>query len=102
MPCLVAYSTIDCDPLQTYIRDWHFGTPLEIQPSMSSIKSGYIIAKEFRVTMEKLGIKLSNGEVDCILKAIDEDHNGRISYVEFIKTVKAYKPLQQAVQKREL
>ncbi|RHZ56338.1 hypothetical protein Glove_402g17 [Diversispora epigaea] len=48
-------------------------------------RTGYISAAELRYVLTSLGEKLSDAEVDELMKTIDIDESGNIKYEEFIK-----------------
>ncbi|CAG8479382.1 21873_t:CDS:2 [Gigaspora rosea] len=50
-------------------------------------RSGYISAGELRYVLTSLGEKLSEGEVDELMKTVEVDKNGNIKYEEFIKQI---------------
>jgi len=53
--------------------------------------SQFITAAELRHIMTTMGEKLSEEEVDDMLRECDVDNDGKINYVEFIKTLVASK-----------
>ena len=50
--------------------------------------SGNITAQELRATMGKLGVKLTDDEVDDMINEADTDGDGQISYEEFSNMMK--------------
>ena len=50
--------------------------------------SGNITAQELRTTMGKLGVKLTDDEVDDMINEADTDGDGQISYEEFSNMMK--------------
>ncbi|XP_053112231.1 calmodulin-like protein 3 [Hemicordylus capensis] len=48
--------------------------------------NGYISAAELRHVMTNLGEKLTNEEVDEMIKEADVDRDGRVNYEEFVRT----------------
>jgi len=48
---------------------------------------GYISTGELRYVLTSLGEKLTNEEVDELLKGLEVDKDGRINYVDFVHTV---------------
>lgn len=53
--------------------------------------SGWISAAELRHIMTHLGEKLSDEEVDEMMKEADPSGNGQVNYEEFIKIIMAWK-----------
>ena len=49
-------------------------------------ENGYICANELKYVMTNLGEKMTDEEVDEMIKAADADEDGQISYEEFVKT----------------
>jgi len=49
--------------------------------------NGYISTGELRYVLTSLGEKLTNEEVDELLKGIDVDKKGQINYVDFVHTI---------------
>lgn len=47
--------------------------------------NGYISARELRTVMASLGRKLTDEEVDDIIREVDLDGDGQIDYEEFLK-----------------
>lgn len=61
--------------------------PEELQQAFSIFDrdgNGYIDAKELRYLLTTLGEKLSNNEVDEIIRDVDVDGDGRVNYQEFV------------------
>ena len=48
-------------------------------------ENGYICANELKYVMTTLGEKMTDEEVDEMIKAADADEDGQISYEEFVK-----------------
>jgi len=51
--------------------------------------NGYISAGELRYVLTSLGEKLTDAEVDELLRGVDVDKDGLIAYEEFIKLITA-------------
>lgn len=51
--------------------------------------SGYIPQGELRYVLTNLGEKLTDAEVDELVKGVDVDSNGRISYESFVDLILA-------------
>lgn len=51
--------------------------------------NGTIDEKELRVTMKKLGEKLSDEDIRAMIRAADKNGDGKIDYEEFIKMMLA-------------
>ena len=51
-------------------------------------KNGYIERDELKQMMSKLGEKLTDGEVDEMMKEADPDNDGRVNYNEFLAMMK--------------
>lgn len=49
---------------------------------------GFIEKHELREIMEKLGTKLTEPELEAMIKAIDEDGDGKVNYQEFLSANK--------------
>jgi len=47
--------------------------------------NGHITAAELKQVMANLGEKLTDGEVNAMMKEADTDGDGTISYTEFVK-----------------
>ena len=50
-------------------------------------KTGVILVKEMKNAILKTGIEISKQEVNQIIKEMDFDRNGKISYSEFVSCV---------------
>ncbi|EDW32554.1 GL11703 [Drosophila persimilis] len=50
--------------------------------------NGYISTLELKTTMMMLGEKVTDEEVREIMAEIDQDHDGRISYAEFLSAMR--------------
>ncbi|CAJ0856111.1 17839_t:CDS:2, partial [Entrophospora sp. SA101] len=50
-------------------------------------RTGYISAGELRYVLSNLGEKLSNEEVDELMKISQVDKNGNIKYDDFVKFI---------------
>ena len=51
-------------------------------------KNGYIERDELKQMMTKLGEKLTDGEIDEMMKEADTDNDGRVNYNEFLAMMK--------------
>ncbi|KAF9171109.1 hypothetical protein BGX21_002712 [Mortierella sp. AD011] len=51
--------------------------------------NGFIPVGEFRYVLTNLGEKLSDAQVDELLKGVEVDKNGKINYEEFVKMIMA-------------
>ena len=51
-------------------------------------KNGYIERDELKQMMSKLGEKLTDGEIDEMMKEADTDNDGRVNYNEFLAMMK--------------
>ena len=51
-------------------------------------KNGYIEREELKQMMTKLGEKLTDGEIDEMMKEADTDKDGRVNYNEFLAMMK--------------
>ncbi|XP_002138729.1 calmodulin-A-like [Drosophila pseudoobscura] len=51
--------------------------------------NGYISTLELKTTMMMLGEKVTDEEVREIMAEIDQDHDGRISYAEFLSAMRS-------------
>lgn len=49
--------------------------------------SGHIDASEIRKVCEKLGVEVSQSDIDDLIKSADDNGDGKISYDEFKKAV---------------
>ena len=47
--------------------------------------NGYISAAELRQVMTNLGKKLTDAELDGMIRQADDDNDGQINYEEFVK-----------------
>jgi len=69
-------------------------------------KSGTISLKELSAAVEKLGLKMSKGDLDKLLKESDTNKDGMISYEEFVSWLYAaphlpnYFKIQQKIQQK--
>ncbi|XP_041027213.1 calmodulin-2/4-like isoform X3 [Juglans microcarpa x Juglans regia] len=52
-------------------------------------QNGFIFAAELRHVMSNLGEKLTDEEVDEMIREVDVDGDGQISYEEFVKVMMA-------------
>jgi len=50
---------------------------------------GFICAEELRTSMDNLGEKLLNSEVDDMIKEADDDSDNKINFDEFVQMMKA-------------
>ena len=51
-------------------------------------KNGYIEREELKQMMTKLGEKLTDSEIDEMMKEADTDKDGRVNYNEFLAMMK--------------
>jgi len=51
-------------------------------------ENGYIEKDELKQMMAKLGEKLTDGEIDEMMKEADTDNDGRVNYNEFLAMMK--------------
>jgi calmodulin len=54
--------------------------------------NGFISAAELRLVMTNLGEKLTDEEVDEIIREVDIDGDGQINYEEFVKMMRCVCP----------
>jgi Ca2+-binding EF-hand superfamily protein len=50
-------------------------------------KTGYIGVGELRYILTSIGEKLSDSEVDELLKGVNVTYDGNVDYVEFVKSI---------------
>lgn len=54
---------------------------------MDTDNSGFVEAKEIKAIAAKVGCKLSDDDLDQIIKKADESGDGKISFEEFAKSI---------------
>uniref|UniRef100_A0A8W8I941 Sulfhydryl light chain n=3 Tax=Magallana gigas TaxID=29159 RepID=A0A8W8I941_MAGGI len=82
---------IEYDEFEKFMAD-KFKSPDEAEEEMRNAfkifdkdGSGKIDAKELRHAMKSLGETMTDGEVDEMIKAADQDSDGKVDYSEFVK-----------------
>ncbi|CAO3566431.1 unnamed protein product [Mortierella alpina] len=59
--------------------------------------NGYISVGELRYVLTNLGEKLSDAEVDELLKGVEVDKGSKVNYEDFVKMILSFKKEQEPV-----
>jgi hypothetical protein len=58
--------------------------------------NGYIVRSELQAALEQMGQQRSEEEIDDMLSTYDLNHDGRLSFPEFVKMMQAMQPPEDA------
>mmetsp|Transcript_42041 Transcript_42041/g.116082 ORF Transcript_42041/g.116082 Transcript_42041/m.116082 type:complete len:1038 (+) Transcript_42041:84-3197(+) len=71
--------------IREVVKQRYAGRPglMSVFRNCALTKEGYVFPKDLQTVFDQMGIKVSDDECDMLIKAVDKDHKGAVSFEEF-------------------